>query len=56
MSAKLYLDSNNRMLKLSKKVTKDRPLSHFDIAVIGGGPAGMMAAGRAAELGAQRLF
>jgi predicted Rossmann fold flavoprotein len=24
---------------------------HFDIAVIGGGPAGMMAAGRAAELG-----
>ena len=39
------------MLKLSKEVTKDRPLSHFDIAVIGGGPAGMMAAGRAAELG-----
>ena len=39
------------MPKLSKKVTKDRPLSHFDIAVIGGGPAGMMAAGRAAELG-----
>jgi predicted Rossmann fold flavoprotein len=53
MSAKLYLDSNNRMPKLSKKVTKDRPLSHFDIAVIGGGPAGMMAAGRAAELGAK---
>ncbi len=25
----------------------------FDIAVIGGGPAGMMAAGRAAELGAK---
>ena len=25
----------------------------FDIAVIGGGPAGMMAAGRAAELGAR---
>ena len=25
---------------------------HFDVAVIGGGPAGMMAAGRAAELGA----
>jgi len=41
------------MPKLSKKVTKDRPLSHFDIAVIGGGPAGMMAAGRAAELGAK---
>ncbi len=53
MSAKLYLDSNNRMPKLSKKVTKDRPLSPFDIAVIGGGPAGMMAAGRAAELGAK---
>jgi predicted Rossmann fold flavoprotein len=26
---------------------------HFDLAVIGGGPAGMMAAGRAAELGAK---
>lgn len=26
---------------------------HYDIAVIGGGPAGMMAAGRAAELGAR---
>ncbi len=26
---------------------------HFDVAVIGGGPAGMMAAGRAAELGAR---
>jgi len=25
----------------------------FDVAVIGGGPAGMMAAGRAAELGAR---
>jgi predicted Rossmann fold flavoprotein len=28
-------------------------LEHFDVAVIGGGPAGMMAAGRAAELGAK---
>ncbi len=27
-------------------------LMHYDVAVIGGGPAGMMAAGRAAELGA----
>lgn len=26
-------------------------MSHFDVAIIGGGPAGMMAAGRAAELG-----
>ncbi len=26
---------------------------HYDVAVIGGGPAGMMAAGRAAELGAK---
>ncbi len=26
---------------------------HFDVAVIGGGPAGMMAAGRASELGAK---
>ena len=47
-------------------MSKDRPLTRkrrdilimkdnnsFDIAVIGGGPAGMMAAGRAAELGAK---
>jgi len=37
-----------------KNLQKDRPLVwFFDIAVIGGGPAGMMAAGRAAELGAK---
>jgi len=37
-----------------KNLPKDRPLVwFFDIAVIGGGPAGMMAAGRAAELGAK---
>lgn len=30
-----------------------RRREHFDVAVIGGGPAGMMAAGRAAELGAR---
>jgi predicted Rossmann fold flavoprotein len=63
MSSKLYLDSNNQIPKLSKKTPKDRPLSlvpkdrplvrFYDIAVIGGGPAGMMAAGRAAELGAK---
>lgn len=29
---------------------------HYDIAVIGGGPAGMMAAGRAAELGARVIL
>ena len=29
---------------------------HFDVAVIGGGPAGMMAAGRAAELGASVIL
>ena len=29
---------------------------HFDVAVIGGGPAGMMAAGRAAELGAKVIL
>jgi predicted flavoprotein YhiN len=29
---------------------------NFDIAVIGGGPAGMMAAGRAAELGARVIL
>ena len=28
----------------------------WDIAVIGGGPAGMMAAGRAAELGAKVIL
>ena len=28
----------------------------FDIAVIGGGPAGMMAAGQAAELGAKVIL
>ena len=67
MSEKLHLDSSNRVLKLGKNVTKNRPLSQkeknlpedrplvrfYDIAVIGGGPAGMMAAGRAAELGAK---
>jgi len=37
-----------------KNLPKDRHLVwFFDIAVIGGGPAGMMAAGRAAELGAK---
>ena len=37
-----------------KNLTENRPLVRFcDIAVIGGGPAGMMAAGRAAELGAK---
>jgi len=37
-----------------KNLPKDRPLVwFFDVAVIGGGPAGMMAAGRAAELGAK---
>ena len=30
--------------------------SVFDVAVIGGGPAGMMAAGRAAETGARVLL
>ncbi len=54
MSEKLHLDSSNRVLKLGKNETKNRPLVRFyDIAVIGGGPAGMMAAGRAAELGAK---
>ena len=70
MSKKLHLDSSNRVLKLSKNVTKNRPLSQkeknlpedrpllrfYDIAVIGGGPAGMMAVGRAAELGAKVIL
>lgn len=30
-----------------------KPVKKFDVAVIGGGPAGMIAAGRAAELGAK---
>ncbi|GAG83947.1 unnamed protein product, partial [marine sediment metagenome] len=37
-----------------KNLPEDRPLVwFFDVAVIGGGPAGMMAAGRVAELGAK---
>ncbi len=37
-----------------KNLPENRPLVRFyDVAVIGGGPAGMMAAGRAAELGAK---
>ena len=33
-----------------------RPEDIFDVAVVGGGPAGMMAAGRAAELGARVIL
>ena len=33
-----------------------RPEDIFDVAVVGGGPAGMMAAGRAAELGAKVIL
>jgi predicted Rossmann fold flavoprotein len=37
-----------------KNLPENRPLVRFyDIAVVGGGPAGMMAAGRAAKLGAK---
>lgn len=32
------------------------PISPYDVAVIGGGPAGMIAAGRAAELGAKVIL
>jgi len=38
---------------LSARGGLDQDPKKFDIAVIGGGPAGMMAAGRAAELGAK---
>ena len=38
---------------MKKVLTKDQV---WDVAVIGGGPAGMMAAGRAAELGAKVLL
>ena len=33
-----------------------RPLVHYDVAVIGGGASGLMAAGRAAELGKKVLL
>lgn len=33
-----------------------RKREHYDVAVIGGGPAGMMAAGRAAEMGARVIL
>lgn len=36
-----------------KKYIMKNPLEKFDVVVIGGGPAGMLAAGRAAELGAR---
>jgi len=50
---KLYLETNNHLLRSNKKeIERPRRLS-FEVAVIGGGPAGMMAAGRAAELGAK---
>jgi predicted Rossmann fold flavoprotein len=35
---------------------KDSDAKVWDVAVIGGGPAGMMAAGRAAELGARVIL
>ncbi len=34
----------------------EREISHFDVAVIGGGPAGLIAAGRSAELGAKVIL
>jgi predicted Rossmann fold flavoprotein len=34
----------------------EKEIKHYDIAVIGGGPAGMMAAGRAAERGAKVIL
>ena len=42
---------NHRLLNLAKSLNMTQP--NFDVAIIGGGPAGLMAAGRAAELGAR---
>ena len=41
----------SRLTRQHRRTTKKE--SYFEIAVIGGGPAGMMAAGRAAQLGAR---
>ena len=43
----------NRPLDTAKDVLVMKDNNSFDVAVIGGGPAGMMAAGRAAKLGAK---
>jgi predicted Rossmann fold flavoprotein len=42
------------MGKLKKKMTKKE--NNFDVAVVGAGPAGMIAAGKAAELGAKTIL
>ncbi|MFA6095014.1 MAG: aminoacetone oxidase family FAD-binding enzyme [Candidatus Paceibacterota bacterium] len=36
-----------------KKISPEKTILEYDVAIIGGGPAGMIAAGRAAELGAK---
>ena len=38
-------------MEYSEQNIKNKKENYFDIAVLGGGPAGMIAAGRAAELG-----
>ncbi|KKU97787.1 MAG: HI0933 family protein [Candidatus Wolfebacteria bacterium GW2011_GWE1_48_7] len=43
-------------LKGGVQFTTMKKRNQFDVAVIGGGPAGMMAAGRAAELGARVIL
>ena len=48
------MTKNRPLSQKEKNLPENRPLVRFyDIAVIGGGPAGMMAASRAAELGAK---
>lgn len=54
-TAKINYSQNNENIKIMLK-TQNKNTEIYDLAVIGGGPAGMMAAGRAAELGADVIL